>query len=152
MSAAAFAVCLVRDTADGAHQVRACRWPLGTGDVHSYELLHGPFDSEIEACAELLVHVGAYPATDEGRALAFVFVQRVKTRTQQLNDYVAEQVPSARLLRSVGHVATTRPAPAEPILAEVRTMPPAGATILPALPYEPPPWHDAAAAQIGERA
>ena len=148
----AWAVCFVRQQPDGAWAPMTVRWPIAVGAVHSYQLLHGPFESEIEACAELLVHVGAYPATDEGRALAWAFARRVKTRVQQVNDYVAENVPSARLVRTVATVARTNEA-AEPVLGEVREMAglPVGATILPAEPYVPPAWHDAAAAQIGDR-
>jgi hypothetical protein len=144
MSAEMWAVCRIKDTADSGSYPGASRWPVPMDGVHSYQLLRGPFDSEIEACAELLRHVGAYPDTEEGFAAAVVFVSRVRTRTQAINDYVAENAPAVVLAHLPEGV------PPEAVAAAKALFRPY-ARIEPALPPEVPRWHGSAAAQIGDR-
>ena len=80
----AWAVCHIRESADDIGAPMACRWPVGSDGVDSYRLLRGPFDSEFEACAQLLLSAGAYPDSPEGFADACAFVVRRKTRAQQV--------------------------------------------------------------------
>lgn len=83
-----WAVCQVRESAaDGVGAPMVVSWPIGreTPGVHAYQLLRGPFDSEFEACVQLLLSVGAYPDSPEGFADACAAVARVRTRAQQVS-------------------------------------------------------------------